>query len=95
MPSPINAPPLLQPVEGVVVGGTMVCGAPLTRWYGRKTKSQRGKDKVGIVLCRHCTYCTQHMGKAWRRLVTARGKERDQCARADREGSIARVHIMQ
>ncbi len=63
-----------------------------TEW---KPKGQRGKDKVGIVLCRHCKYCTQHMGKAWRRLVTARGKEQDQCARADRAGSIARVHIRQ
>jgi hypothetical protein len=50
---------LLQPVVGVVVGGTMVGGAPPTRGNRKKTKGQRGKDKVGRVR-RCCKYCTQH-----------------------------------
>ncbi len=37
----------------------MVTGAPPTRGDEKKTKDQRGKDKVGRVR-RHCKYCTQH-----------------------------------
>jgi hypothetical protein len=52
---------LLQPVVGVVVGGTMVGGAPPTRGVeGKKSRGQRGKDGVGIVCCKRCKYCTQH-----------------------------------
>jgi hypothetical protein len=51
LPPTMQQPPgtLLQPVVGVVVGGTMVGGAPPTRGDGKKTKGQRGKDKVGRV----------------------------------------------
>jgi hypothetical protein len=51
---------LLQPLVGVVVGGTMVGGAPPTRGDRQATKRQRGKDNVGIVRCRRCKYCVQH-----------------------------------
>ena len=69
---------LLQPVEGVVVGGTMVGGAPPTRGYGKTTKRQRGKDNVEIVRCRSCKFCTQHG------ITFEQGKKQDQCARAER-----------
>ncbi len=47
LPPATQQPPgtLLQPVVGVVVGGTMIGGASSTR-HGKKTKCQRGKDKV-------------------------------------------------
>jgi hypothetical protein len=59
LPPTMQQPPgtLLQPVVGVVVGGTMVGGAPPTRGDRKKTKGQRGKDKVGRVR-RRCKYCT-------------------------------------
>ena len=62
LPPTMQQPPgtLLQPVEGVVVGGTMVGRAPPTRGDGHATERQRGKDNVGIVCCRRCKYCTQH-----------------------------------
>jgi hypothetical protein len=51
LPPTMHQPPgtLLQPVEGVVVGGTMVGGALPTRGDRQTTKRQRGKDNVGIV----------------------------------------------
>ncbi len=65
--------PLLptQPVVGVVVGGTMVGGASPTRGDGKKTKGQRGKDKVGRVR-RCCKYCTQH-GKSLKKASNCPG----------------------
>jgi hypothetical protein len=67
LPPTLQQPPgtLLQPVVGVVVGGTMVGGAPPTRGVeGKKTRGQRGKDGVGIVRHKRCKYCTQH-GKSF------------------------------
>ena len=51
LPPTMPQPPgtLLQPLVGVVVGGTMVGGAPPTRGNGQATKRQRGKDNFGIV----------------------------------------------
>ena len=63
---------LLQHVEGVVVGGAMIGRSPPTRVDGNKTKAQRGKDKVEIVCCRHCKYCTQH-GKGARSMSMCTG----------------------
>ena len=51
---------MLQPVLGVVVGGTMVGGAPPTRGDDGK-KRRRGKDAgIGKVRHRRCKYCVQH-----------------------------------
>lgn len=74
-PTPtMQQPPgtLLQHVEGVVVGGAMIGRSPPTRVDGNKTKAQRGKDKVEIVCCRHCKYCTQH-GKGARSMSMCTG----------------------
>ena len=52
---------MLQPVLGVVVGGTMVGGAPPTRGDDGK-KCRQGKD-AGIGKVHHsrrCKYCVQH-----------------------------------
>jgi hypothetical protein len=76
--SPIMQQPpgtLLQPVVDVVVGGTIVGGAPPTRGNGKKTKGQRGKIKVGTVHCRHCKYCTQY-GKSLEEASNYPGKGR-------------------
>jgi hypothetical protein len=75
LPPTMHQPPgtLLQPVEGVVAGGTMVGGAPPTRGVGQTTKRQKGKDNVGIVRCRHCKYCTQH-GKSLEEASNCPGK---------------------
>ena len=62
----------LQPVDGVVVGGAMICGAPPTKGDEKKTKAQRGKAKVEIVCCWHCEYCTQH-GKGARSMSMCTG----------------------
>ena len=60
LPPTMQQPPgkLLQPVVGIVVGGTMVGGASPTR-DRNKTKGQRGKDKVER-LRRRCKYCLQY-----------------------------------
>ena len=60
LPPTMQQPPvaLLQPVVGVVVGGTMVGGATPTR--GKKTKGQRANHPVGIIRHKRCKYCTQH-----------------------------------
>ena len=50
---------LVQPVVGVIVGGTMVGGAPPTRGDDGN-KRMRGKDRVGGFRCRCCKYCVQH-----------------------------------
>ena len=75
LPPTMQQPPgtLLQPVEGVVVGGTMVGGAPPTGGDGQTTKRQRGKDNVGIVCCRRCKYCIQH-GKSLEEASNCPGK---------------------
>ncbi len=61
LPPTMQQPPgtLLQPVVGVIVGGTMVGGAPPTS-RDDGNKCQQGKDRVGTVHCRHCKYCAQH-----------------------------------
>ena len=76
LPPTMQQPPytLLQPVEGVVVGGTMVGGAPPTRGDGQATKRKRGKDNVGIVHCRRCKYCTQH-GQTFEEASNCPGKK--------------------
>ncbi len=66
---------MLQPVVGVVVGGTMVGGAPPTRGVeGKKTRGQKGKDGVGIVRRKCCKYCTQH-GKSLEEASICPGRE--------------------
>jgi hypothetical protein len=57
MPQPQGT--LVQPLVGVIVGGTMVGGAPPTRGDDRNKRMQ-GKDRVGGFRCRHCKYCVQH-----------------------------------
>jgi hypothetical protein len=57
MPQPQG--PLVQPLVGVIVGRTMVGGAPLTRGDDGN-KRMRGKDRVGGFHCRRCKYCVQH-----------------------------------
>jgi len=47
------------PVLGVIVGGTMVGGAPPTRGDDGMRR-QRGKDRIGIIRHRRCKYCVQH-----------------------------------
>jgi hypothetical protein len=76
LPPTMQQPPgtLLQPVEGVVVGGTMVGGAPPTRGDVQATKRQRGKDNVGIVRCRRRKYCTQH-GQTFKEASNCPGKK--------------------
>ncbi len=61
LPPTMQQPPgtLVEPVVGVIVGGTTVRGAPPTRGEDGK-KHQQGKDRVGTVCCRHCKYCAQH-----------------------------------
>ncbi len=61
LPLTMQQPPgtLVEPVVGVIVGGTMVGGAPPTSGEDGK-KRHRGKDRVGTVCCRHCKYCAQH-----------------------------------
>ena len=61
LPPTMQQPPgtLVEPVVGVIVGGTMVGGAPPTRGEDGK-KCQQGKDRVGTVRCRLCKYCAQH-----------------------------------
>ena len=49
----------VQPVLGVIVGGTMVGGAPPTRGDDGMRR-QRGKDRIGIIRHRRCKYCVQH-----------------------------------
>jgi hypothetical protein len=61
---------LLQPVVGVVVGGTMVGGASPTR-DGKKC--QRGKDKIER-LRRRCKYCLQR-GKSLEEASNCPGKD--------------------
>jgi hypothetical protein len=76
LPPTLQQPPgtLLPPVVGVVVGGTMVGGAPPTRGdEGKKTRGQRGKDGVGIVRHKRCKYCTQH-GKSSDEASTCPGR---------------------
>ena len=76
LPPTLQQPPgtLLQPVVGVVVGGTMVGGAPPTRGVeGKKTRGQRGKDGVGIVRHKRCKYCTQH-GKSFEEATNCPGR---------------------
>ncbi len=50
---------LVEPVLGVIVGGTMVGGAPPTKGEDGK-KRQQGKDRVGTVCCRCCKYYAQN-----------------------------------
>jgi len=57
MPQPQGA--WVQPVLGVIVGGTMVGGAPPTRGDDGMRR-QRGKDRIGIIRHRRCKYCVQH-----------------------------------
>jgi hypothetical protein len=63
LPPTMLHPPgtLVQPVLGVIVGGTMVGGAPPTRGDdGNKARHLKGKNGVGIVCRRCCKYCKQH-----------------------------------
>ena len=63
LPPTMLQPPgtLVQPVLRLIVGRTMVGGAPPTRGDdGNKTRHLRGKDGVGIVCPRYCKYCKQH-----------------------------------
>ena len=76
LPPTMQQPPctLLQLAEcAVVVGGTMVGGAPPTRGDGNRIKRHRGKDKVGRVRCRRCKYCTQH-GKSFEEATNCPGR---------------------
>ena len=75
LPPTMYQPPgtLLQPVKGVVVGGTMIGGAPPTRGDGKTTKDQRGKDKVEIAHCCHFKYYKQH-GKSLEEASKCSGK---------------------
>jgi hypothetical protein len=76
LPPTMQQPPctLLQLAEGaVVVGGTMVGGAPPTRGDGNRIKRRRGKDKVGRARCRRCKYCTQH-GKSFEEATNCPGR---------------------
>ena len=71
MPQPRGT--LVQPVVGVIVGGTMVGGAPSTREDDRN-KRMRGKDRrVRGVRCRRCKYCTQH-GRSLEEATTCPGR---------------------
>ena len=48
LPPTMQQPPgtLLQPVVGVVVGGTMVGGAPPTRGDGKKLKAKEARTRL-------------------------------------------------
>jgi hypothetical protein len=70
MPQPRGT--LVQPVLGVIVGGTMVGGAPPSRGDDGK-KRQRGRDGIGIVRHRRCKYCVQH-GRSLEEAINCPGR---------------------
>ena len=77
MPQPQGT--LVQPVLGVIVGGTMIGGAPPTRGDDGN-KCLRGKDRVGGSCCRRCKYCVQH------------GRSLEEASNCPGRGGVVYVH---